>query len=1228
MNCAKLIKNLNVQFELMKKNPNPREVQECLRLNAITMKLLYRRLKDPATEHCEKLKIQPSISVLKSLETKMKNLLKTGAGTQQRNNRRDRVQWKEIASVFKSRLRTASVVNLVHKDLNSFFHDAKKCLIPKIKNALKKHFALKVNSILFCEFQITEPDSEITRDIKNFPTKSKPILQSTDLDEWFYVNVVDDIKSKIENEQFQRSGWSMTEIINIIFNINQYQPLVGGTYTSLPNHIQNKKAVINIQNTDDFCFLWCIMAALHPAQGNKNVSRTSSYPHFQDHLKYDNLEFPMRLKSVKKFEEMNKLSINVYALEGKEVYPVYLTSLNSENPVIHLLMIPVESEHNEDSDTDEDENVYHFCLIKNLSRIVSKNLSKHDGQVYICDRCLNHFVLEDSFLRHKEDCFQVKKQCKMNFPSEEKNILSFKNYSNKEFVPYVVYADLECLLVDSKQDDLGYQKHIPYSIGYHINCSYDDSLSKFDMNRGKDCIKWFIERLCDLAKFYDQQLKNPIPMKMTNEDHKTFYTAKVCHICEKPFTPYDTKCRDHCHLTGKFRGASHNKCNLNFQNKKYIPCVFHNMSGYDSHFIIKAIANCYPGQVKLLPVNKETYISSIKEFDGMNVCIRFIDSFRFMASSIEKLASYLTVDDKRITRSFYQNDEQFNLVTQKGVCPYDYCNSWEKLDDTHLPTKEDFYSKLNNQNISDDEYLHAQSIWTSFGVETLGEYLDIYLKTDVLLLADIFQNFRKTCHKIYNLDPLHYCTAPGLSFDAMLKHTAVKLELFTCSEMYHFVEKGLRGGVAVCSGRYAEANNKYMGNLYDATKPSSYLLYLDVNNLYGYSMSSYLPYEGFKWISPEEFDINTPNDSDTGYILEVDFEYPKELFELHSDFPLAPEHLTPPGSKNSKLMTTFYDKKNYVIHYVNLKQYVELGLKLTKIHRVLKFNQAPWLKSYIELNTNLRQKSTNEFEKNFFKLMNNSIFGKCCQNVRRYRDVRIINKFEGRYGARALISKPNFHSATIIDDEFTIIEMEKTSLMFNKPIYVGFSILDLSKTVMYDFFFNYIKKTFGDAASLKYTDTDSMVLQFYVEDIYEYILKDIDKFDTSGFSPDNPYNIPLTNRCVLGLMKDEMNGRVMTHFIGLRAKMYAYLMYCIERECKRLKGIKQSALRDITFKDYFNCLFHKEKKCVEQNLITNKKHNVYTIKQRKLALSYDDDKRVILRDLITTVPWGFNSLNK
>ena len=283
-------------------------------------------------------------------------------------------------------------------------------------------------------------------------------------------------------------------------------------------------------------------------------------------------------------------------------------------------------------------------------------------------------------------------------------------------------------------------------------------------------------------------------------------------------------------------------------------------------------------------------------------------------------------------------------------------NTLEKLKETELPPKEAFYSKLNDEGISDKDYTHAQRVRKAFGMKTLEDYHNLYNKLDILLLADVFENFRNICIKNYNLDPAHYYTAPGLAWDAALKITKVELELLSDIDRLVMVEKGIRGGVSMVSNRYGKANDKYMGNSFDDAKPSTYITYLDANNLYGWAMSESLPTHGFKWMNKNELETWAKHSC----VLEVDLACPKHLHNLLNDYPLAPERIK--VNKVDKLIPNMQNKKNYVIHYENLKQYLSLGLKLTHIHRGIKFKESPWLKKYITLNTDLRTKAKNDFE--------------------------------------------------------------------------------------------------------------------------------------------------------------------------------------------------------------------------------------------------------------------------
>ena len=305
--------------------------------------------------------------------------------------------------------------------------------------------------------------------------------------------------------------------------------------------------------------------------------------------------------------------------------------------------------------------------------------------------------------------------------------------------------------------------------------------------------------------------------------------------------------------------------------------------------------------------------------------IRFIDFFIFMASSLDKLTTNLDETSFQCVKKFFQG-EKFNLVKKKGVYPYDYIDSITKLSEVKLPPQEEFYSELNHSHISDEDYEHARKVWNLFQMKTIRDYHDFYLKTDALLQADVFENFRNVRVENYKFDPAWNYTSPGLAWDACLKKTEVRLDLFNDVDMLLMIEKGIRCGASTITKRYGKANNPYMGEDFDKNSPTKYISYLDANNLYGWAMSQPLPTHGFEWMNEEE-QKNWRNHS---CILEVDLEYPKELHDLHNDYPLAPERLKIEGVE--KLIPNLCDKKNYVVHHKTLKQYESLGLKITNIH--------------------------------------------------------------------------------------------------------------------------------------------------------------------------------------------------------------------------------------------------------------------------------------------------------
>ena len=294
-----------------------------------------------------------------------------------------------------------------------------------------------------------------------------------------------------------------------------------------------------------------------------------------------------------------------------------------------------------------------------------------------------------------------------------------------------------------------------------------------------------------------------------------------------------------------------------------------------------------------------------------------------------------------------------------------------------------------------------------------------------------------------------------------------------------------------------------------------------------------------------------------------------------------------------------------------------MGMRITAVHRGISFYQSSWMEPYIRKNTELRKAATSSFEKDFFKLMNNSVFGKTIENIRKRQNIHLI---DNRKKALKLSSRPNFDRCTIFDKHLIAVHMKNTEVYFNKPVYVGQAILDLSKTLIFDFHYNYIKKKYKHKAELLFTDTDSLMYQIYTDDFYKDISPDIlSKFDTSDYPPNHPSGIPTgVNKNVIGMFKDEVAGKQITRFVGLRPKLYTFEIE-EDKEVKKCKGIKKNVVKKrLNFNDYLQCLFTGRKEMRKMKIIRSEKHEIYSKEVNKIALSNEDNKRFVLEDKINT----------
>ena len=653
----------------------------------------------------------------------------------------------------------------------------------------------------------------------------------------------------------------------------------------------------------------------------------------------------------------------------------------------------------------------HYVCIRNMSALVcGRTTDRH--KVHVCFSCLHPFYKKETLERHEPYCQRHPPQ-HVKYPDPDNCVAEFRNKAARFRLPFYLVCDFESFLspVDSDRDAKTtrvVEQHNVCGFACYRVTKYEQYQTPPVVYSGENVMDNFYDHILNEYKViskivYDSQRMKPL----TADQQADFDAATTCAECGEYFTQTNRKVRHHDHIDGTYMCAACNNCNLNAlkypqrkrkatqgrkDNKKikvdtsreanfFLPVVFHNLQAYDAHFVIKHFKRQYTkdtkitqevddndvaeeetvtetiyGDVVVTPLNGEKYLS----FQVGN--LRFLDSFQFLSTSLENLVDILkdkgsTTDDyvdKFVHTTKHIGDDK--RVFAKGVYPYSYMTGRDKFAETKLPPIEAFYNTLNDEPLAEKDYARAQEIWSHFDMKTMQDYHDHYLLTDVLLLADVFENFRTTVYHEHHLDPLHFITLPSLAWTSAMKYTRAKLDLITDPDMYLMIENNMRGGIATISHRHAVANNPQLEG-YDPDKPHSYITYLDANNLYGTAMSEPLPVGNFRFLSEQEisdFDVMTvPADGPVGYILECDLSYPEHLHDEHSDYPMAPEHVTVTfdmlsdyareivdrnWKASQKLVPNLRDKTKYVCRHRSVQFYMEQGLIITKIHRVIAFD--------------------------------------------------------------------------------------------------------------------------------------------------------------------------------------------------------------------------------------------------------------------------------------------------
>lgn len=1121
-----------------------------------------------------------------------------------------------------------------HKEgLNEFLDRVVEIVKTILTKEITRLNVLKFNLAL--ETVFTNEQDETSQ--RGFITRSRSQVKSSNLGETI-TECIQELILKITEHEARGSGWSLLKVDSIIVRVNKHgYGDRGSSYIPLPKKISDTKACINIQNVDNECFKYAMLVKF--LSGENNTCKPSKrYKDVAHKYNFSKIKYPVSLSDVRAFERSNPgVSVNVFGLDDK-------------NNVFPLKVVQNELKDHSDLLLLKKDDVSHFVYIKNFNRLVASQLSKHKHAITVCKRCFGYvhkaYNKEGSkwLSEHLRMCGKHD-SAKIVLPTIGNNILTFNKISHQYKIPIAIYADFEASLLPVTDESAStdtqkmYQRHEPNSYCILLKSSLsNEHLEHYALSplpkvyRGEHAAQKFLDDLYDICKKVELLYSYVVPMeKLSPTEELNFENADICYLCMEKFTDSNKKVRDHDHLTGYFRGAACNNCNINYKLPNFIPVIMHNLSRYDAHFIVPELGRDN-GNIEVLATTNENFISFSKKVGKMK--LRFLDSYRFIPGSLSELTENLEEKDFVETKKIAPKDH-LPLVLRKGVFCYDYIDCLDKFDQTTLPPIESFYSKLNEDTIKLEDYDHACNVWNTLKIKTLGEYSDFYVKLDVTLLCDIMEEFRSTCLSAYGLDPFHSYTAPGLAWQAMMKETKCKLELLTDIDMLLMIESGVRGGLTQSVTRNVKGNNKYLKE-YNPLEESLYIGYFDANNLYGWAMSNPLPYGGFKWVDPNTLGNieDIPQNGDIGYFLECDIEYPEFLHDSHYDLPFLPQSEIPPGKQHPKLMATLKHKKRYVAHFWTIQQALKHKLNVTKVHRAIQFNQSCWLKPYIDSNTRRRTAARSSFQKKFYKDMNNSIFGKQLEDKRKHKVVKLVSS---KRKLEKLVAKPNFNNSIIINNNLVAVCMDKTSVKMDRPIYSGMTILDISKTLMYDFHYNKMVKYYGrDNIGVAYMDTDAFVYWIKTLDMYKDLREFPYKsdFDFSDYPQDHPTYDKGVHKKVIGKFKDETNGNPIKEIICLAAKMYAMEIFNPKEKeidqstfIKKAKGVKNLYVKKRVRFEHYRLSLRLEKTFIASyNVIRSFNHKLFSLTETKKSISPYDDKRVILDDGIRTLPYGHYSL--
>ena len=1062
------------------------------------------------------------------------------------------------------------------------------------------------------------------------------------------------IVTQLDNYQQDGSGWYMHNVKLLQLNLALTNPLLGGCSFFLPTELARKSNCF-VDPPDDGgqkCFLYAViayMAYFYELCFDETLyTKLEFYREREEQYNCSNMNYPVGNGGINTFENDNpSVAVVVFKCMKRKkqltYYPHRQSPFKNERPyIVNLLLIN-----------------NHYMAILNKSGLFASSISKRNLKMYFCDRCMYSCHDQDVLNYHETLCESGEWEGnhlhmpRESMPAQANSILKFTKMAATVPSIYQIIYDFESVLTVFQgckpPPNLSWnyktQVHEAISFCYVIIDSEGRMVGLPQYYSGPDAAEVLVVRLQEEAERLLSYISKPLE-HLTEEEQSRKDETRACEICGTNFYDEDgeivlSKYSDHCHHSGGgLRFVLCNGCNLHLkEQRKSIPAVAHNATNYDNFHLLKAIFARYNPKSDYFRAVPKT-VTKFTEFRYNQVVYK--DSFNFLRNSLDQLVKTLEPHEFGVFNSYFSSltPLQRDLLRQKGFFCYEYITSPDVLKESCLPPREEFYSSLTGQTISEDEYAHALRVYEVMGCQTIADYLRLYNICDSILLALVWSKYCTANFKNYKICPSHFMSGAHLYYNAcLLKMKDERIELMTDYDQFLIIRANIRGGLAGAFLRGHSANNPLLDH-FDESKPISYISMWDYNSLYASAQYSFqYPTGDYQTLSePETFDLALiQHDSDTGYLLCVDLAYPTEIKEETRHLPLCPsneiityDQLSPYNKaylkqfnlkypkKVRKLVASQNDKNKILLHGEALMFYLSRGMQLKKIHTVISFKQSFWLKKWVAFNNQLRQDAKTTIEGNCAKAATNYTYGAFGLQKSKYNKLEVVtsaDKFEQN------LQRKNVTNWHILRDDLMLMTYRPKKVVLDRPLIVSFITLECARVLFYTMYYERLRPIYGPSLTLAYCDTDSYLMTCTDPQFYEKLGQIKEYLDTSNYPQDHPLFDP-SGRQKLNKIKDEHGGKPIAVIYCIRSKVY-FVRLGNGQVTKKLKGYPRSALKQLIHDEHFKqCLTEPTRLRHTYTKIDAEGFQLFTKHYNKISLANFDDKMWVISDS-EVEPYGY-----